>query len=193
MILERSPHSEYLIERDIVKCEQSLAIKKKKSVESLRLRSVNPDRIMKWNKTEPCQSKIQIPSGQDSTVWKASSGKKCVLRHPSTLRIKLPRRRREVGNGVGNREQKCKLLGLIPPHFPDPTDENMAAQCVRSLSCVVEERVSALKSCQSQSTSTFEAHLGKQDNTQHRIKSSVVGTPGTSFRMNFQPRIRYPI
>ena len=148
---------------------------------------------MKWNKTEPCESKIQIPSGQDSTVWKASSGKKCILRHPSTLRMKLPRRRREVGNGVGNGEQKCKLLRLIPPHFPDPTDENMAAQCVRSLSCIVEERVSALKSCQSQSTSTFEAHLGKQDNTQHRIKSSVVGTPGTSFRMNFQPRIRYPI
>ena len=107
MILQRSPQSGNLIEKDIVKCQQSIAIKKKEAVECLRLLSLKPTRVMKWKKTEPCERKIKISSGQVSTVEKTSVCKKRILKRQPSTSQKLLRRRRQVRNGKRSAEVKA--------------------------------------------------------------------------------------
>ena len=54
MILERTPEPGNLIISHIAKCEHSVAIKKEKTIEILRLgSSLKPDRIIKRDKRRP--------------------------------------------------------------------------------------------------------------------------------------------
>ena len=50
MVLERAPHSDNLIDADIVKCQRSIAIKRKEAIESLWLETLKPDRIIEKEK-----------------------------------------------------------------------------------------------------------------------------------------------
>ena len=159
MILERVPHSGNLIESDIAKCKQSIAIKRGKAVECLRLETLKPVRIMDLDM--PKHSKQGNPgSPKKAHTTKNEVNTKIFHRVGlNKLSRKLPSRDCEKGL------QKSKVRWPVPPLLPEPPwppppDERMiiAAQRTRILPGM-EERKLEQESLTSQWTSTSKVQV----------------------------------
>ena len=152
MILERTPRAENLIESDIVKCEQSVSIKRDEAIESLRLEALQPDRILNCNKGMKNREKLLGKSKRTPAVGKsvASACKPHKFTRCST------NKKEKTSSPCISGWQKLKVKWKTPPLPPKPPDgqRETEVQSGRGLHNVVEERHKAPKPFKSQVTST---------------------------------------
>ena len=154
MILERAPRTENLIESEVVKCRQSVALKRDEAIESLRLEALQPDRIRKWNKGRKSRKKMMGDSGRTPTVLKRYAS----ANEPRKIKRSLNDKQKRKSIDSLQKVQMKRLTLAVPPEPPDGQRE-IAAQGGRKLHCLVEERHMAPKSCKSQVTSTSSGNV----------------------------------
>ena len=101
----------------------------------------------------------------------------------------ISRRRVKGVRHSGSGAQKSQLHDLLPPPLPDSPDVLKEPQVkgVRSLSCVVEERISAPKAYQSRSTSTVEAPMRHHLTPHIDLKATPWEPPGTMPEEIYKP------
>ena len=152
MILERAPCAENLIESEIVKCEQSVSIKREEAIESLRLEALQPDRILNCNKGRKSREKFLWESEGTLAMGKSSAP---VYKPQKFTRNPTNEKKKPISPCI-NSWQKLKVKWKTPPVPPKPPDgqTEIEDQSGRRVLYAVEERHKAPKSSNSQVTST---------------------------------------
>ena len=148
MILERAPRSGNLIETDTVKCKQSIAIKRRKATESLRLeKQLMPTRISNF-RTE--KNYLQKGSHLTKAAHRAVEEPQTSKLHANLLQDFQGFQNLPSTSGV-RRPKQIKAEWLIPPVPPKPPDRTRQDEAVgrgkRELQCVVDERKWAPETC----------------------------------------------
>ena len=116
MVLERAPHSDNLIDADIVKCQRSIAIKRKEAIESLWLETLKPDRIIEKEKDPKAPSKHS--RARSSKKISAREKKDPLSKQKQSTRCLIKSPKVSIRSACGRRVEKMQVKWQNPQAIP---------------------------------------------------------------------------
>ena len=151
MIIQRTPQPENLIESEIEKCKQSVAIKRDEAIEDLRLDTLKPKRLTTCEMSGLSGNKV---SGSSKKTTRAEKGQGLSKTNPRKKEHKPELPSEQSRNGINKAQVKLVITPPLPEPPPHHGSKEASCQGCNVLFSVDEERRLAPESLKSRCTST---------------------------------------